>query len=214
MSAYLHVVLPVAFYKSKNIKRDDDLEPPEEFLPQEYANCFDFVSSERKVDEIVIGDYRRTRYSQDVSFQLKDDVFREIKAFIPEYWTAFSDIELNRSCQILNRKKMEKFVENDFANLDFSRDNLDFIDDDLGKLYGNYYLRFYNLNERCVYCGWPFAKNDNATTVIDCFSIMCYTDKLGLERDSENEFSDIAEEVKIMLGKKYKISELLFVVGY
>ena len=214
MSAYLHVVLPVTFLVSKKISRGGELEGPEVFLPMEFNESFELASSEMKVNEIKIGDYERTGYTQDVCFQLKNELYNGIKEFIYKFWFTFSALEQDVKYPLLDRVLLKSFIDEYYTKIDFSRDNIDTIDDRLGSIYNNYYIRFYNLLETYVYCGWPFEKSHELSTGMDCFSIMCFSEKLGIERDRENEFYGIVERVKQELKSDYPLSQLLFIVGY
>ncbi len=214
MGAHLNVMTPVTIQISKSVEKDAPLANPEEFLPVKYREHFRLVSSEQKEKKIAIGSFKMTSYKHEAQFELIENVHGQIKEFLPLFWNEMAKPFAGVRSPIIEIETLTPFLENDFTTLDLSRENLDNLDDQLSRIYSNYFLRIYGLPNQVVYSGFPIEIDENTSAVIECFSILQFWEKYGIEREAEDAFSRQVESVIQELTAKYAVGKHVFMAAF
>ncbi|HBD94815.1 MAG: hypothetical protein A2015_00645 [Spirochaetes bacterium GWF1_31_7] len=214
MGAFLHVNLPFEIALSISIGEDEELFSPDDYLEDKYKPYFQLLYSKKRERITSIGDFKRTFYYQEIVFELKDKYFNEIKEMIKNFWNEVSNHPTNKNKSLINTSFLADFINKCYDGLQISKETIDELDDLLKCVDSNYFLRTEKLPEIVVYCGYPIEDRENVSSSLNCFSILMFWEKLGIERDLEEDFIFMTNEIKRKIAEKYKVAELLCVMGY
>jgi len=210
MGAYLQITLPTHGGVSRSLINAEYEPDAGKLLPEQLREDYVVTSSEREQRTIGSRQYEK----QEVAFQLRDELFAEIPAFLRAFYDTLLQTDLPDRYSYI-RQYLPKFLADDFPKLDFSPDSLSKMDDQLARMKNNYFLRWMRgVGEMVVYCGWPFEAYKDRTVFLGVFTILNAQYKLGEFPEDEEYFTGLAQRLQAALQDRFRLARYLYMMGF
>ncbi len=151
-----------------------------------------------------------TRHKIGLTYMLSDENIAQIKPFLIEAWQL---IEAEDPSII--PEYLDGFIKDSLTPLSISKSSLEEMDEKLGDIEDNYYLRYESIPSMVVYHGWPDElRSESRNNSMEGFIFLHSYEKMNVIPEETVLFFNLKDRIKRELSKKYAIANYIYTLGF